>query len=82
MNPSADTFHLPQAQLARDIELDPAPGIGADGLAHWSTRLPGLTPIIRLCARLNEADAGHQIRGVLLKTTRLGHPGSPLREER
>src|SRR5436190_20280111 len=46
--------HLPQAQLARDIELDPAPGIGADGLAHWSTRLPGSAPIIRLRARLNE----------------------------
>src|SRR5436190_21511574 len=56
-------LHLPQAQLARDIELDPAPGIGADGLAHWSTRLPGLTPTIRLRARLNEADAGHQNPG-------------------
>ena len=52
MNPSANTFiyHKPN----RDIELDPAPGIGADGLAHWSTRLPGSAPIIRLRARLNE----------------------------
>ena len=45
------------------LHRHPAPGIGADGLAHWSTRLPGLTPTIRLRARLNEADAGHQNPG-------------------